>query len=111
MMPTMPVAALAIQHAESLLRDCLVEGSVRPSGHFLAELKLEGLIWPDAWHVLRTGVIYNPPEHNVKTGDWTYNIEGHEPDGKWLVIVFCFKTVDRVLLITTFSVGGKTRQP
>jgi hypothetical protein len=105
----MPVAILTIDLAVDLLRDCLADGVVRPSGHFLAELKQEGLIWPDAWHVLRTGIIYNPPEHDVRTGEWKYSIEGHEPDGKWLVIVFCFKTVDRVLLITTFSVEAKAR--
>jgi hypothetical protein len=36
-------------------------------------------------------------------------VEGQEPDGKWLVIVFCFKEVKRAYLITVFSVAAKAR--
>jgi len=63
----------------------------------------------DAWAVLRTGRIYNPPEFHVGCQEWNYRIEGHEPGGKWLGIVFSFKAVDRTFLVTVFSVESKRR--
>jgi len=30
----------------------------------------------DAWTVLGQGVIYEAPEHDVKTGEWKWKIEG-----------------------------------
>ena len=107
----MTVAAVSIPIAYEILRDCLGgQGSVVPGRHFLDELENEGLTIPAAWHVLRNGCIQNPPEHDVRTGHWKYSIEGHEPDGKWIVIVFCFRAVDRAHLITVFSVKSKERK-
>ena len=103
----MAMAAIKVDIALDMLRDCLTDGAVVPGRHFLEELKKEGLTLPAAWHVLRTGCIYNQPEHDVKTGHWKYSVEGNEPDGKWLVIVFCFRTIDRAFLITVFSVEAK----
>jgi len=101
----MTVAVVSVDIALGILHDCLGgDGSVVPGRHFLDELTSEGLTIPAAWHVLRTGRIYNPPELDIRTGHWKYSIEGHEPDGKWLVIVFCFRAIDRVHLITVFSV-------
>ena len=106
----MRVAAVRVGIAQDMLRACLDEGgSVIPGQHFREELKNEGLTLPAAWHVLRRGVIFKPPEHDIKTGDWKYSVEGHEPDGKWLVIVFCFREVNRAYLITVFSVAAKAR--
>ena len=95
-----------------MLRDCLSDddGAVIPGKHFREELTKEGLTIPDAWHVLRTGCIYNPPECDVKTGEWKYNVEGHTPDGTWLAVVLCFKEVNKVFLITVFSVEVKRRR-
>lgn len=108
--PTMAIAAVSINVAQDMLRDCLGSGaSVIPGRHFLAELKNEGLTLPAALHVLRSGCIFNPPEHDVRKGHWKYSVEGHEPDGKWLVIVFCFKQVNEAYLITVFSVQAKSR--
>ena len=45
----------------------------------------------------------------LKTGEWKYRVEGHEPDGKWLAIVFCFKKVKRAFLITVFSVESRSK--
>jgi hypothetical protein len=105
----MPVSAVKPDIAQDMLRDCLSDGQVKPGRHFRDELKREGLSIPDAWQVLRTGCIYSPPEHDIGTGEWKYNVEGHVPDGKWIIIVFCFKTVDNVFLITVFSVEAKRR--
>ena len=104
------MAAMKARVAQDMLRACLEKGgSVIPGQHFREELKNEGLTFPAAWHVLRKGVIFKPPEHDVKTGDWKYSVEGHEPDGKRLVIVLCFRGVNRAYLITVFSVAAKAR--
>jgi hypothetical protein len=100
----MAMTAVRTDIAQDMLRGCLEDGTVIPGRHFRDELKNENLTLPAAWHVLRSGVIYKPPELNVGTGDWKYSVEGSEPDGKWLVIVFCFRAVDTAYLITVFSV-------
>jgi hypothetical protein len=102
------VGCLSKQEARDLLQSCLESGEVIPGRHFRDELAKENVCHVDAWRVLREGCIFDPPEEDLRTGEWKYRIEGHEPDGKWLVIVFCFKQIDRALLITVFSV--KTRQ-
>ncbi len=71
-------------------------------------LEKEGLSIMDARVVLKAGRIYNPPEYYTGSGEWNYRIEGHEPGGKWLAIVFSFKSVDKAFLITVFSVESKT---
>ena len=106
----MILAAVKTDIALDMLRGCLGSGgSVVPGKHFLAELTAEGLGIAAAWHVLRSGCIFDPPEHDVKTGEWKYRVEGHEPDGKWIAIVFSFKQVNRAYLITVFSVEAKRK--
>jgi len=78
--------------------------------HFREELSNEGVSYEDAHTVLRYGIIYDPPEENMKTGEWKYRVEGHEPGGKWMVVVFSFKTIERANLITIFSVQSKRRR-
>jgi len=98
--------------AQDMLRDCLSgadEGVVIPGTHFRSELRTEGLSIVDAWHVLRTGCIFNNPELDIKTAEWKYTIEGHTPDGIWIAIVFCFKQVNRAFPITVFSVAARRR--
>jgi hypothetical protein len=102
--------ALKSGKALDLLHHCLSEGgSVRWGTHFKKALEDERLTFPDAWQVLRTGRIYEAPERDIKTGDWKYRVEGHTPDGVWLVIVFCFKEADRAFLITVWSVETRRR--
>jgi hypothetical protein len=108
-MPTMLAACLSIAEAQNLLRRCLGGGTIRPGKHFREELTAEGLDFPSAWHVLRTGIIFNPPEVDVRTREWKYIVEGYEPDGRWLRIVFSFKSVESVYLITVFSVEARRR--
>ena len=73
--------------------------------HFKEELLNEGLDFSDALYVLERGLIIDPPEQNIKSGEWKYRIEGYEPNGIYLAIVFCFKAVDQALLITVFSIA------
>ena len=96
--------------AADLLRYCLEHGEIVPTKHFREELSNEGIPFEDALSVLRYGIIYDPPEENMKTGEMKYRIQGHEPGGKWMVIVFCFKSIERANLITIFSVQSKRRR-
>ena len=106
----MSLAALKVGDALDLLHFCLSEGgSVRRGPHFLKALSDEGLTLPDAWQILRNGRIYEAPDQDIKTREWKYRVEGYTPDGVWLVIVFCFKEVDRAFLITIFSVEARRR--
>jgi hypothetical protein len=100
----MLVAVLNSTDAQDLLRHCLAQGEVVPTTHFREGLIAEGLIFPDALHVLRTGLIYEPPEQDIKSREWKYRVEGTEPDGKTIAIVFSFKTIERVCLITIFAI-------
>jgi len=97
------------QEAVDRLHHCLEQGEVIEGRHFRDELRKEGLVFEDAYVVLWSGVIYEPPEPDIKTGEWKWRIEGLEPDGKWLMIVFSFKTVDRAFLITVYSIEAKRR--
>ena len=83
---------LAIQEAQDLLRHCLESGQVIPGRHFRDELAKELVSMVDAWAVLKSGRIYNHPEFHVGSQEWNYRVEGHEPGGKWLAIVFSFFT-------------------
>lgn len=101
---------MTCREAADLLHYCLEHGDIVPTRHFREELSNEGIPFEDAWTVLRTGIIYDPPEEEMKTGEWKYRVQGHEPGGKWMVIVFCFKTIERVNLITIFSVQARRRR-
>ena len=92
------------------LRHCLEEGSIVPTRHFRDELSNEHILFEDAWTVLRYGQIYDPPEEDMRSGEWKYRIEGYEPGGKWIVIVFCFKRLDQAWLITIFSVTARGKK-
>ncbi len=81
-----------------------------PSKHFRVELENESLELADALCVLKVGQIYREPELDIKTGDWKYTLEGPEPGGKRLAIVFCFKRSTTALLITVFSVSPRSGQ-
>lgn len=100
----MLVDVMTAVEARDLLRFCLTGGQVIPSGHFRDELDAEDLTLVDAWHVLQNGCIYDPPERDIKTGEWKYRIEGDEPEGRWLGIIFSFKSIERAFLITVFSI-------
>ena len=107
----MGLERLSRSEALRLLRECLRSGQIIPGRHFRDELAAEGFILPDALRVLKTGSIFREPEPDPKTGEWKYRVEGSEVDGKWLCIVFCFKSEDTVFLITVFTEKTKGRRP
>lgn len=85
------------------LRKCLESGDIILTSHFKKELSNECIAFEDAWSILRYGRMYSPPEEDTRSGDWKYRVEGHEPGGKWIAVIYCFKSTTRVNLITIFS--------
>jgi uncharacterized DUF497 family protein len=96
--------------ASSQLRHCLEHGEVIPTKHFREELADEGVSFQDAHDVLRLGIIYDEPEEDSSSFEWKYRIEGHEPGGKWMAVIYSFKSVQRVSLITIFSIHSRRRR-
>ncbi|HZQ46870.1 MAG TPA: DUF4258 domain-containing protein [Verrucomicrobiae bacterium] len=90
------------QDAQGLLRRCLDHGIVESHPHCLRALKDDGLDLIDALPILRTGIIYDEPEFDVRFQHWRYKVEGNAPNGAWMVIVFTFRTNDEILLITAY---------
>lgn len=95
--------------AQDRLRQCLKAGQVIPGKHFRTELENESVSMIDTWTVLRHGQIYNEPEFHVGSQEWNYRVEGHEPGGKWLVIIFSFKAEHIAFLVTVFSVEARKK--
>ena len=93
-----------------MVRHCLEQGEVVQGPHFRKSMSDEGIDFADALAVMRSGTIYDEPEVDPKFGEWKYRIEGHEPGGKWLCIVFSFKEVDRAFLITCWTVEARRRR-
>jgi hypothetical protein len=60
------------------LRRCLEDGEVKHGRHFREELAKEKLSYEDAWNVLLRGRIFDPPEQDIKTGEWKYRVEGRD---------------------------------
>ena len=92
------IACKTTQEATDLIRFCVKRGAIAYGKHFREELTLT-----DAYHLLINGNVFMSPEEDLRTGEWKYRIEGREPDGKKLAIVFCFKENERGFLITIFS--------
>ena len=104
------IECLTCQQAQDLLRHCVTDGKVIPGPHFRKALADEGVTFQNVFSVLFKGIIYKAPEHDTAHGEWKYSVEGHEPDGKWLVVVFSFKAVDTAFLITVFSIEARNRK-
>lgn len=84
-------------------------GEHRPSRHFKEELAKEFADLNDAFDVLRTGNIFDPPEPDIKTGEWKDRIEGTTVDGLRLAIIFQFRSENSSFLITIFSIEKMSR--
>jgi hypothetical protein len=86
------------------IRRCLDDGEVIPTKHFRDKLEILGMSMVEALYILRHGLIFNEPEFDVRYQQWNYRIEGTEPDGEHLAIVFSFIEASSGLLITIFSI-------
>jgi hypothetical protein len=104
----MPPKARRLSKAEAgrLIRACLERGDIILTKHFREELRAEDLTVADAFHVLQHGNVFNEPEFNPRYQDWNYRMEGAEPDGKFMAIVFAFTDDEMGLLVTIFRIKG-----
>lgn len=98
------VECLTRTEAKDLAIHCLEDGAVIFGKHFREELADDGLDDSDAYYVLKHGQIFKEPEQDIKSGEWKYRIEGETLDKQKIAVVFCFKTVDKLFLITVFCV-------
>jgi hypothetical protein len=67
--------------AKVLLWQCIEQGRLRIGKHF-RELRADNFDINQALSVMRSGNVYDAPECDIKTGEWKYQIEGYEPDGR-----------------------------
>jgi hypothetical protein len=89
--------------AEALIKQCVKNGRIVFTKHFREELANEHLEVGDVHNVLRHGRVNNPPECDAYQR-WNYRIEGREPEGKMMAIVFAFGEDDLGILITIFGI-------
>src|SRR5439155_20263087 len=94
------------QQALILLGRCLEVGEVILGRRFRGALLSEGVPSKTLGQCYGGG---KSSEIDVRSREWKYRIEGHEPGGKWLAIVFSFKTIARAFLITVFSIESRRR--
>jgi hypothetical protein len=97
--------------AVKLIRDCLRQGRIRTTRHFREELAAEGLTVVDAFYVLQQGIVFNEPEHDIYFQQWRYRMEGTEPDGQYVSIIFTFDEPEEGVLITLFSDKSRHAEP
>ncbi|MBD3400332.1 MAG: hypothetical protein GF399_08370 [Candidatus Coatesbacteria bacterium] len=100
---------LSPAEAETELQLCLDNGLI-PTSHFRKELKKEQRTMGSIRYVLINGSITKKAVWDTKRENWKYRIEGLEPDGKWLVIIFCFSEENEVILITVYSEKNPNKQ-
>jgi hypothetical protein len=94
---------LSRQDALNLLRHCFEEGIVQYHPHFhqrCVDRKVDPM---GAQHVLRKGTIFDEPEFEVRFQQWRYKVEGKDPDGGVLKVVFTFLSSDQVLILTVLT--------
>ncbi|MCK4594600.1 DUF4258 domain-containing protein [bacterium] len=88
---------------------CALDGYLRQTAHFKEKLSSENVSFGDTTSIiLENGWIFEKPEWDKVYSEWIYHIEGYEPDGKWLVIVFSLPTKGTAKLITVFSRKPRT---
>jgi hypothetical protein len=101
------VGRMTREAADEQAKASLRRGRVRWGRHFVRELENETLSIQDVFALIRSGNVLAEPEPDIRTGDWKYRLEGCEPGGNRSAIVFCFRQIDAVFLITIFSLERK----
>jgi len=97
------LARLSRTDAVKQIRECLRQGRVRETRPFREKLAAKGLSIGDAHHVLSHGVVFEEPHHDVHFQQWRYRVEGTEPDGQYLSIIFAFEGAEDGVLLSLYS--------
>jgi hypothetical protein len=87
---------LESEAAHRLIRTIVRDGTVRFSGHALAEMKKDALTTVDCVNVLRGGVV-EPAE--FENGSWRYRVRTTK-----ICIVVAFRSEDSLAVVTAWRI-------
>ena len=88
--------------AKTRLNECVRDGSIRESTHFLQRLEQRGMTMQNVYQVCRSGSIKTPPELHARSGDWNYRIEGMTTNLTYLKVIFAFDRHGRAVFVSVF---------
>lgn len=95
--------------AKSKLNLDLLTGQVVHTNHFSQRLAQKPYDILAVDYVIVNGCIIRPPEWDDDCMMWKYRLEGTDPDGRWIVVIFAIDESDNTYLVTTFSTDRPRR--
>jgi hypothetical protein len=84
--------------ARAIFRRAMMDGSVIVTKHARARMRDCGLDHNDLLHLSRNGAVVNPPEPDIRTGEWLYRIETRDMKAQFVII-----GQSKVRLVTCFA--------
>ena len=101
----------APEEAKRIILLILKDGYVGYSFHCLQEsMSKQGVTTIDVVNALQCGQVLREPEWDDEFHNWKYRVEGRDAAGRWIAIIFAFKTFDLVFLITVFSIEARGKK-
>ncbi len=83
------------------------DGRVEESGHFGDRMLQAGFDMNDLRRLAQQGRIARPPVWDENHHAWTWRIEGHGLDGRWLGVVFTVLGSHQVKAVTVLQRGRR----
>ena len=80
---------------------CRGNGTVIPTNHVRERMAQRQFDFQDVLHVLESGVIQKEPDLDVKTGKWSYRIEGMALDGESLHVCVAIYEEENIIVVLT----------
>lgn len=96
-MPSSPGPAYSNRDAQKIFRQAWQEGGAILTHHCRIRMSEREVDTNDLMTLSRTGVVADPPECDIKTGEWKYIIERKKP---LLKAVFTIPGKDTVRILT-----------
>ena len=93
---------LSRDDAKVELNKCIEGGRLIFTNHFDQELIADALTVDEVLAACKSGVIVDPPEIDIRHGNWKYRIVGRNLDSESLTVVFTFIPARKAILITVF---------
>lgn len=79
----------------------LAKSGVVFSSHVKQRMAERGFQARDVLHVIKKGAIFSEPEIHLRTGRWTYKIEGKTVDGERLHVLVDIREAENCIVILT----------
>lgn len=98
------VSKYSNKDALKLIRGNLSNGDTNPTNHFKDRLKERKVTMQDVLHIFKTGKIIDPPDLDIKTGEWKYKVEGATLDEKTIAVIV---TVEKGCTTLITCIKGK----